>query len=155
MDNVLQENSENGMADTETVPTQSDKAFSAVMHLTVLLGVIYWPMSWLLCIPLLMWAFGSSSDFINRQGRGIVNFLALYSITFLGLVIAPQLFINSLDPKDYPVTLDTLKGAMMIPYLSCIGLLVAYTVIVIIRGAAHSLAGKVYRYPINIPILKN
>lgn len=71
MENLSEGTPVNGIAAIEVEPNQFDKAYSAIMHLTLLLSFIYWPVSWVLCVPLLMWAFGSSSDFINRQGRGL------------------------------------------------------------------------------------
>jgi len=120
------------------MPSQSERNYAALLHLSQIVG------SWIggigsLIIPLIMWLIKrDQSKFIDETGKEVINFqISLYiyiaAIYLLGILTLGLMFL------------------LTWPFLL---LLEVFIIIVAVIGAVKAANGEVYRYPLNLRLIK-
>ncbi len=118
--------------------SQEEKTYAAVLHLSQIVG------SWLFALgsiflPLVLWLIKKDeSKFIDENGKEVLNFqLSLY-IYFIILIILSV------------VTL----GLLLIVLLPLLLVFEFIIILFAVIGAIRAADGKIYRYPLNLRLIK-
>ena len=119
-------------------PSQNERNYAALLHLSQIVG------SWIggigsLIIPLIMWLVKrDQSRFIDETGKEVVNFQISLYIYVAGI---------------YVLGIITLGLAFLLtwPFLL---LLEVFIVVVAVIGAVKAANGEIYRYPLNLRLIK-
>ena len=117
--------------------------------------------------PLLIWTINKDrSDFINQNGKRVINFqlsIFLYFITMLLICIPFALHfgfgieqLEELNGNITPYDLSTFTGSIIVfIILGALALgLVVLELYATITGAIKASNGELYNYPITIPFIK-
>ena len=111
----------------DLVPTDSERSYAMLIHLSALLGYIAGPLA--IIVPLVMWMTRrEESAYANDHGREAVNFNI--SIWLYTLVAGLLMFV--------------VIGCFILPAI------IIFHIIAVIMAAVRANAGQFYRYPVTV-----
>lgn len=150
--------------------TSNEKSTATILHLSTL-SQYFIPFGNFI-FPLIIWsAKKDSSDYIDRQGRHVVNFqlsLFLYSLSLAAIAI-PIIIINVLRGLEFDYVSDygseimaqqadisTLSNAVVCAIVAVILIMMlkVFEFFMIIYAAVKTSNGADFKYPLTIPFLK-
>lgn len=118
--------------------TKDERSYAALIHISSIVGALIFNVGNLL-FPLLLWFIKKDeSAFIDEVGKEVVNFqLSLMIYYFVGLIVGI-------------LTLG-IGFILLIPLWIALSIL---TLIFALIGTVKALNGEIYRYPLNLRIIK-
>lgn len=139
--------------------TQSEKNTSVALHLSSLAKYLV-PFAGIV-VPIIIWqSKKDSSDFIDRNGKSVINFnlsILLYSIivVIIGSIFFVDSIIEIIKTANQDVDFIPIKLIVIASVFAFI--LITWSIIefiLIIVGTLKATNGEVYKYPLTIPFIK-
>ena len=130
--------------------SKEEKNWAAILHLSMLSSALI-PLAGI-ALPVAIWAIkGKESDYINTQGKRVINFMisfSIFSILVLALAFGLPAFFASPIGFQTQVTVIPPLGLVALVILMCIG--VVFPIVAAVRCAA----GEDFKYPYTIGFIK-
>jgi uncharacterized Tic20 family protein len=150
MTTIAREPQENPMTDTASTATQRQRLAASELKagawshygpaLAIAVGFVIWPAALLVIgIPLVIRATaGKRSQFVRDQSTAALNFVVTYLVV-LGVGLAVLVFLG--------------LTAVLILLPAIVGFFV-WQIVLLTRAGKAAKAGRQYRYPVTIPVLR-
>ncbi|MDY0089120.1 MAG: DUF4870 domain-containing protein [Flavobacteriaceae bacterium] len=139
--------------------TQSEKNTAVATHLSSLAKYLI-PFAGIV-VPIIIWqSKKNNSDFIDKNGRSVINFnlsILLYSIilVIIGSIFFVDSIIEIIKTANQDVDFIPIKLIVIASVFAFI--LITWSIIefiLIIVGTLKATNGEVYKYPLTIPFIK-
>lgn len=139
--------------------TQNEKNTSTAIHLSSMAKYLI-PFAGIV-VPIIIWqSKKDSSDFIDRNGKSVINFnlsILLYSI--IAGIIAAIFFVDSIIEliKLADQDIDFIPVKLITVAIISVTTIIVWGIIefiLIIIGSVKAGNGEIYKYPLSIPFIK-